>query len=65
MVPVITTIAMIVAGLVFLTVVAVVVGVIDATRAPTWRRIAAERRERWESRRPEFHGIDGPDPDDD
>lgn len=64
-VPVITTLAMIAAGLVFLTVVAIVVGIIDATRAPRWRRIAAERREQWESRRPEFHGVDGADPDDD
>jgi hypothetical protein len=36
-------------GLIFL--LAAVVGVVDAVRAPSWRRVAAERRERWETGR--------------
>jgi hypothetical protein len=54
-------ITVIVAGLAFIIAVAVTVGVVDALQAPTWRRIAAERRERWESRQLQLHG--GPDPD--
>ncbi|MGH3588732.1 MAG: hypothetical protein ACRDQ0_20680 [Pseudonocardia sp.] len=51
-------IAVIIAGLVFLALVAIVVGIVDAVQASTWRRIAAERRERWEARQPQMHGID-------
>lgn len=58
--------ALIIGGLVLLALVAVVVGVVDAAQASAWRRIAADRRERWESRRPELHGrfepSGGPDP---
>jgi hypothetical protein len=46
----------IVAGIVFLAVAAIVVGIVDATQAATWRRVAAERRERWEERVLELHG---------
>ncbi len=49
-------IALIVGGLGLLTLIAVVVGVVDSARASAWRRIAAERRELWEARTPEFHG---------
>ena len=35
-------------GLIFL--IAGVVGIVDAATAPAWRRVAAERRERWEAR---------------
>lgn len=47
---------LIIGGLVLLALVAVVVGVVDAAQASAWRRIAADRRERWESRQPELHG---------
>jgi hypothetical protein len=33
-----------------------VVGIVDSVRAPAWRRIAAERRENWETRQFETHG---------
>jgi hypothetical protein len=51
-------IAVIIAGLVFLVLVAIVVGIVDTTQRPRWRRIAAERRERWEARQPQLHGVD-------
>ncbi len=38
-------------GLVALVVLAVVVGVVDATQAGTWRAIARDRRADWEQRR--------------
>lgn len=64
--PVITLIA---AGIGFILIVAIVVGIVDALMAPARRRVAVERRESWESRRPQFHGIDphdaGPSRDDD
>lgn len=56
-------IEIIVAGVGFLVVVAVVVGIVDAARASAWRRIAAERRHSWEARQPEFHGVDSAEPD--
>ena len=46
------------AGIGLLVVVAIVVGIVDARRAATWRQIAAERRERWEARQPQLHGAD-------
>jgi hypothetical protein len=49
-------IAIIATGFGFLVVLAVVIGVIDAVSAAGWRRTASERRERWESRRPEYSG---------
>lgn len=49
-------ITLIVGGLILLALIAVVVGVVDAAQASAWRRIAAARRERWESRQPELHG---------
>jgi hypothetical protein len=42
------TVATLGVGLIFL--LAAVVGVIDAMRAATWRRVAAERRMNWEAR---------------
>lgn len=54
-------ITVILAGIVLITVVAIVVGIVDAAQAPAWRRIAAERRERWEARQPQPHGIDSHD----
>jgi hypothetical protein len=41
---------MIIGGLGILLVAALVVGIVDALQASSWRRIAAERREDWESR---------------
>lgn len=58
-------ITVIIVGVAFIVVVAIVVGIVDAAQAPTWRRIAAERRARWEARRPEFHGVDPESSDDD
>ena len=46
----------IVAGIVFLAVAAIVVGIVDAVHAASWRWVAAERRERWEERAMELHG---------
>ena len=43
-------VAIAVAGIAFIIVVAVVVGIMDVVQARTWRRIAAERRENWEAR---------------
>jgi hypothetical protein len=61
-------ITLIVAGIGLLVLVAIVVGIWDATQAPTWRQIAAERRARWEAKQPQLHGPDlyaGPHPYDD
>jgi hypothetical protein len=49
-------IALIVAGICFIALAALVVGIVDATRAPAWRRIAAQRRQEWEDRVPELSG---------
>ena len=43
-------------GIVFLAVAAIVVGIVDATQAGRWRQVAAERRERWEERVLELPG---------
>lgn len=48
--------AIMAAGLFLLVAVAVVVWIVDARRAPIWRDIAAERRERWEAWRAELDG---------
>ena len=53
---VVTVIMMILGGLGFLLLVAIVVGIVDALQASSWRRIAAERREQWESRHLQPHG---------
>ena len=60
-------ITLIVIGLAALALLAVVVGVADAAGGPAARERAAERRARWEARRPEFHGVvdDGREWDDD
>ncbi|GAA3218058.1 hypothetical protein GCM10017691_00550 [Pseudonocardia petroleophila] len=52
------TIALIVAGIALIALIAVVVGIVDAAHAGAWREIAAQRREQWLSRQPEFHGVD-------
>jgi len=49
---------LIIAGLGFLLLAAVVVGIVDALHASSWRQIAAERREQWESQRLQPHGRD-------
>lgn len=49
-------ITVIVGGLAFIVMVALVVGIVDAIQAPTWRQIAAERRELWENRQLEMQG---------
>lgn len=43
-------IAMIAAGVGFILLLAIAVGIIDAARAPEWRRVAAQRRRDWEAR---------------
>ena len=61
-------ITLIAAGIGLLVLVAIVVGIVDAAQAPTWREIAAERRARWEAKQPQLHGFDpyaGPHPYDD
>jgi len=60
-------ITLVITGIGLLVLVAVVVGISDARQAPTWRRIAAERRARWEAKQPQLHGLDrhaGPHPHD-
>ena len=51
-------ITLIVAGFGLLILVAIVVGIVEATQAPTWRQIAAERRAQWEAKQPQLHGLD-------
>jgi hypothetical protein len=51
-------ITLIVAGIGLLVLVAIVVGIVEAAQAPTWRQIAAERRARWEAKQPQLHGVD-------
>jgi hypothetical protein len=51
-------IALIAAGIGLLVLVAIVVGIVEAAQAPTWRQIAAERRARWEAKQPQLHGVD-------
>ena len=62
-------IALIVTGIGLLVLVAIVVGIVEATQASTWRQIAAERRAQWEAKQPQLHGgLDpyaGPHPYDD
>lgn len=43
-------IVLIAAGVGFILLLAIVVGIIDAARAPEWRRVAAQRRRDWEAR---------------
>jgi hypothetical protein len=50
---VVTVIMMIVGGLGFLLLAAVVVGIVDALQAAGWREVAAERREHWEALHPQ------------
>lgn len=51
-------IALIAAGIGLLILVAIVVGIVEAAQAPTWRQIAAERRAQWEAKQPQLHGLD-------
>jgi hypothetical protein len=55
---VVAVIAFIVGGIVFIAVAAIVVGAMDISPSSTshWRRVAEERRRRWEERVPELHG---------
>jgi regulator of extracellular matrix RemA (YlzA/DUF370 family) len=53
---VVAVIALIVVGIAFIVVAALVVGIVDRTRAPALRRLAAERRKEWEERVLELHG---------
>ena len=57
-------ITVIASGAVFLAVLAIVVGVVDAVQAPAWRQIAADRRDRWEQRQLQMQGAPEPDPGD-
>jgi len=54
-------ITVIVAGVGFIVIVTIVVGIADAYRAPARRQIAAERRQNWEARQLEFHGVEDVD----
>ena len=46
------------AGVTFILLVAIVVGIVDAAHASSWRQIAAERRQRWEeARNLSYHGA--------
>jgi hypothetical protein len=49
-------ITVVAAGIGLLVLVAIVVGIVDAAQAPAWREIAAERRARWEAKRPQLRG---------
>ena len=49
---------LIIGGLGFLLLAAIVVGIVDALQAPRRRQIAAERRAQWEARRLQPHGRD-------
>jgi hypothetical protein len=51
-------ITLIATGIGLLVLVAIVVGIVEATQASTWREIAAERRARWEAKQPQPHGVD-------
>lgn len=61
----------IIAGVAVLAAIAVVVGIVDAAHAPTWREIAAERRAQWEAgqseagHEPQLHGPADPWRDED
>ena len=51
-------IILIIGGLGFLLLAAIVVGIVDALQASSWRQVAAERREQWEAQRLQPHGRD-------
>jgi hypothetical protein len=53
---VVAVIAFIVGGIVFIVIAAIVVGVVDASRATRWRQVAEDRRREWEERVLELHG---------
>ena len=50
--------ALIAVGVALIVAVAIVVGIVDAAHAPSRREVAAERRQRWEARQPQPHGVD-------
>lgn len=56
-------ITVIVAGVGFIVIVGIIVGIMDAVQAPARRLTAADRRQNWEARQLEFHGVDTPDVD--
>jgi hypothetical protein len=62
---VVTMITMIIGGLGFLVLVAIVVGIVDAFQASSWRQVAAERREHWESLHLQPQGAPNVDESDD
>jgi hypothetical protein len=47
---------LIVGGIAVIVLIAIVVGIVDARSAGSWRRVAAERRRDWEARQLEPHG---------
>ncbi|WP_232660916.1 hypothetical protein [Pseudonocardia sp. TRM90224] len=51
-------ILLIAAGAGLIIMIAIIVGIVDAAQASAWRRIAQERRHNWESKLPEYHGVD-------
>ncbi len=62
---VVTVITMIIGGLAALLLVAIVVGIVDARQASSWRQVAAERREDWEARHLQPQGPPYAEDDDD
>jgi hypothetical protein len=60
---VVAVITIIVAGIALIVIVALVVPIVDAIQAPTWRQIARERRQNWEDRQLQPHGPHDPWPD--
>ena len=50
-------ITLIAAGVIMLALIVIIVGVVDAAQASRWKRVAAERRERWETRQLMLHGA--------
>lgn len=56
----------IIAGVAVMAAIAIVVGIVDAAQASTWREIAAERRAHWEAQQaPQLHGPADPWRDED
>lgn len=48
-------------GVGLIVVIAIVVGIVDARQASSWRQVATQRRRNWEARQREFHGVDDHD----
>jgi hypothetical protein len=58
---VVAMIELLIAAIAFIAVVALVVGILDASRAPRWRRVARERRREWEQQTLQLHRGGEPD----